>query len=139
VAALMTGERTIAGRVDVESARREAQAAARAAGADAHEVGEIALIATELGTNILRHAGDGWLCVTTYPGGDGATCVRIEARDSGPGIPDVPRAMTEGFTTAGGYGDGLPLVQRLADSVTVESSGAGTSIVAVKWIRSRRG
>lgn len=135
----MAARRTITSRVDVESARREAQAAARAAGAGDHEVGEVALIATELATNILRHARDGWLCVSTARGDDGATSVRIEARDRGPGIPDVPRAMTEGFTTAGGYGDGLPLVERLADTMTVESSGAGTSIVAVKWIRSPHG
>ena len=62
--------------------------------------------------------------------------VLVIARDDGPGIQDVERAMEPGFSTSGGLGLGLPGVRRLMDDMKVESKrGRGTSVTARKWLR----
>jgi CBS domain-containing protein len=60
----------------------------------------------------------------------------IEAEDSGPGIPDLDKAMTEGFSTAServrslgfGAGMGLPNTKRVSDDFHIESSPKGTLV-----------
>ncbi|MDO5563569.1 MAG: ATP-binding protein, partial [Synergistaceae bacterium] len=63
--------------------------------------------------------------------------VDLYAIDEGPGIPDIDKAMTEGFTTASdqaremgfGAGMGLPNMKRNSDEFSVDSApGKGTSI-----------
>lgn len=59
----------------------------------------------------------------------------IIARDSGPGISDVARAMTDGYSTGGGLGLGLPGVRRLMDEFEITSTaGEGTVVQAKKWL-----
>ena len=62
----------------------------------------------------------------------------IRVVDVGPGIPDLKKAMTEGWSTASnevrnmgfGAGMGLPNMKRNADGFTIESEvGKGTDIV----------
>ncbi|MBN2811141.1 MAG: CBS domain-containing protein, partial [Spirochaetales bacterium] len=64
----------------------------------------------------------------------------IEAVDIGPGIPDLSKAMTEGFSTATervrslgfGAGMGLPNTKRVSDDFTIESeAGTGTRVQAI--------
>jgi anti-sigma regulatory factor (Ser/Thr protein kinase) len=75
-----------------------------------------ALIATELATNLARHARDGRLVATaTEPGP--AAWVQLAAVDHGPGIPDVEAAMADGYSTypaAGSLGGGLGACRRAA-------------------------
>jgi len=63
--------------------------------------------------------------------------IDITLTDVGPGIPDVERAMAEGYTTAGdvardlgfGAGMGLPNMKRYSDEMTVDSTvGVGTTV-----------
>jgi anti-sigma regulatory factor (Ser/Thr protein kinase) len=63
----------------------------------------------------------------------------IEAIDVGPGIPDIEKAMTEGFSTATdrvrslgfGAGMGLPNAKRVSDEFSIESSPeSGTAVRA---------
>jgi serine/threonine-protein kinase RsbT len=62
--------------------------------------------------------------------------VIVVARDDGPGIPDIERALEPGFSTSGGLGLGLPGVRRLMDDLKVESKrGRGTTVTARKWLR----
>jgi serine/threonine-protein kinase RsbT len=59
----------------------------------------------------------------------------IVARDEGPGIPDVPRAMQDGYTTGRGLGLGLPGVRRLMDEFEILSGvGKGTTVSVKKWV-----
>ncbi len=62
----------------------------------------------------------------------------VRSRDVGPGIPDISKAMTEGWSTASnevrnmgfGAGMGLPNMKRNADEFSIESTvGVGTNIV----------
>ena len=64
--------------------------------------------------------------------------IRVRVKDVGPGIPDIDKAMTEGFSTASsevrnmgfGAGMGLPNMKRNADGFTIESEvGKGTDIL----------
>jgi len=64
--------------------------------------------------------------------------ILVRVRDNGPGIPDLDKAMTEGFSTASnevrnmgfGAGMGLPNMKRNADGFRIESEvGKGTDIV----------
>ena len=64
--------------------------------------------------------------------------IRVHVRDCGPGIPDLEKAMTEGFSTASsavrnlgfGAGMGLPIMKRNPDGFAIESEvGKGTDIL----------
>ncbi len=65
--------------------------------------------------------------------------VEILARDKGPGIEDVDKALEEGFSTATGWirsmgfgaGMGLPNVKRISDSFSITSSKDGTEIKVI--------
>ncbi len=60
--------------------------------------------------------------------------MRVVARDTGPGIPDVERALTDGYSTYHGLGVGLPGARRLMDDFAVVSEiGRGTTVTMTKW------
>ena len=62
--------------------------------------------------------------------------VVIVARDQGPGIRDVERALEDGYSTSGGLGLGLPGARRLMDDFDVSSTvGKGTTVTMKKWRR----
>ena len=95
---------------------------------------ELVLVASELGTNIVKHARSGTLIIRAISS-DGQRGLEVEARDAGPGIPDYEDAATDGFTTTGSLGYGLGTVSRLSDDVTVSSlPGEGACISARKWL-----
>lgn len=94
----------------------------------------VATAASELANNLWMYAERGGriqLAVLELPGRRG---VELVACDDGPGIADVLLALSEGFSTAGGMGCGLPGVQRLMDDFQIDSApGRGTRVVAHKW------
>lgn len=62
--------------------------------------------------------------------------MRATFADDGPGIDDIDAAMTDGFSTRGSMGLGLPGARRLVDDLTLTSAaGSGTTVVIVKWQR----
>lgn len=64
----------------------------------------------------------------------GRSAIIVRARDLGPGIHDLNRAMQEGYSTSNGLGMGLPGVERLMDEFEIESApGKGTVITVRKW------
>ena len=119
----------IAAPVDVERARREARALARAQRFSGVDVERLVLAVSELATNLLRYAQEGEIILTARPGVD-HTGIEVESRDRGPGIPNITQALEDGFSTGGGFGDGLPAVRRLLDSFEIESSPNGTRVTA---------
>ncbi|OAI43754.1 hypothetical protein AYO38_02460 [bacterium SCGC AG-212-C10] len=125
-------ERPIHGDVDVEGVRRWAREAAASAGLPPVAAAEVDLVASELANNLLRHASGGVVSVEAASD-DGRPCVRIEASDEGPGIDDIELALTPGFSTAGGLGEGLPMAKRLSDRFAIHSCPEGTRIVSVRW------
>ncbi len=60
--------------------------------------------------------------------------MRIVARDAGPGIADVERALADGYSTDHGLGLGLPGARRLMDEFSVVSEpGRGTTVTMTKF------
>jgi serine/threonine-protein kinase RsbT len=62
--------------------------------------------------------------------------VTVVARDSGPGIPDLDRAVQDGYSGYGGMGLGLPGSRRLMDEFEISSKvDKGTTVTMTKWRR----
>jgi serine/threonine-protein kinase RsbT len=119
---------------DIVAARRAAREVAERLGFSRTDLTVIATAVSEITRNIVRFAGSGEVVVELIerpqPG------VRITARDTGPGIPDVERAMADGFSTYHGLGLGLPGARRLMDEFAVVSEPErGTTVTMTKWRR----
>jgi serine/threonine-protein kinase RsbT len=118
---------------DILTARRAARALAVSAGFSSLELTLIATAISEIARNMLQYAKNGEMEFELLRDRTRAG-LRVTARDEGPGIPDIARAMEDGFTTGNGLGLGLPGARRLMDEFTLESRvGAGTTIVMKKW------
>jgi len=117
-------------RSQVHAARQAAQAAALTAGfgeTDAHRVG---IVATELASNLVKHAEHGGQLLIRGTFGANAE-VEVCALDRGPGMQDAARSLVDGYSTAGSQGAGLGAVRRLADDFDIYSQpGKGTAILA---------
>lgn len=89
--------------------------------------------ASELARNTLRYGGGGDAHLSSLR--DGAKVgLRITFIDTGPGIPNIERAMTDGFTSGGGLGLGLGGAKRLCDEFEIRSApGQGTTVSITKW------
>lgn len=112
----------------VGEARRHASTIAREMAWDEVDVGRAALVVTELGTNLLRHAKKGRLLIAARPqSGE----VEVLAVDNGPGIANIAQCMGDGFSTGGSPGTGLGAVRRLAQAFDIHSSVPhGTVVLA---------
>ncbi|MBM0277976.1 ATP-binding protein [Micromonospora tarensis] len=96
---------------------------------------KVVTAASELARNTLVYGGGGAVEVTIVDNGR-RKGVRIVFADSGPGIPDLDLALTDGYTTGGGLGLGLSGARRLVDEFGIETSAAtGTRITVTKWSR----
>lgn len=110
----------------VAEARRRAVECAVAAGFDTTQRGEVALAATELATNLLKHAGGGRLLAGRWD-----RRVELLALDRGPGMADVDACLADGYSTAGTRGQGLGAVRRLAQQFAVAAwPGRGCAVYA---------
>ena len=114
---------------EIGAARRAAVALAARLGASETEGGNVALVVTELATNLVRHGGGGELLVRPLPSAGAA--IEIVAIDRGPGMANVEAALRDGYSTGGTSGRGLGAVRRIADRCEIFSApGAGTAVVA---------
>jgi serine/threonine-protein kinase RsbT len=122
--------------MDVVVARGAARTMARLAGYGAADQTRLATAVSELARNILHHAGQG-VCAITDASSEAARLIRIVFEDHGPGIPDIERAMQDGYSTNGSLGAGLPGTKRLMDEFAIESQ-PGLTRVTIALIRSRK-
>src|SRR5258708_11092880 len=121
---------SIADPSQVSAARRAAADVARASGFDETATGRIALVATEMATNLLKHAAAGEIVIDNFADRDGAG-LELLSLDKGPGIADVGLALADGYSTAGSSGNGLGAVRRQCDHFAIWSRpGLGTAAVA---------
>ncbi len=128
----------------VRDVRVATEAAAAQAGLDDDRTASAALVATELATNLLKHADGGQVLLDTVrsplaaDSGAGPALVQIVAVDHGPGIRDVPAALRDGFSTTSSLGAGLGTCRRIADDFDLHSiPGRGT--VAMARVGARKG
>ncbi len=114
----------------VSEARRTATAFARRLGFDQTEAGKVAIVASEAASNIVKHAGSGWIVLRALPSAEGAG-VEILAVDHGPGIDNLARSREDGYSSAGSPGTGLGAMARLSSFFDIFSApGLGTALVA---------
>ncbi|MBC5783932.1 anti-sigma regulatory factor [Ramlibacter sp. USB13] len=60
--------------------------------------------------------------------------LRLHFEDTGPGIPDMKLALTDGWTSGGGMGLGLPGSKRLVQEFELQSEpGQGTRVSITRW------
>lgn len=114
----------------VAEARRRAMARAQAMGFGETAGGRVALVVTELATNIVKYGVPGEILVGTYEDGTGSG-VEVLALDKGPGLSDLGSALRDGHSTGGSAGEGLGAVRRLSDAFDIVSRpGSGTAVLA---------
>jgi len=96
--------------------------------------GQAALIASELGTNLAKHARGGELLVSPVTTADGEPGgIEILSLDKGPGMPEIAAARRDGYSTTGTLGHGLGAIQRQADQLDIYTHTSGTAIAARIW------
>ena len=103
---------------------------------------------SELARNLLQYAGGGVVRIEEVrrdpdggarhePGRDPEPSdvgLRVSFEDTGPGIGDIPQALTDGFSTSGGLGLGLSGARRLMNEFEISApEGRGTRIVITQW------
>ena len=125
----------IAADTDVVTARQRGRELAAQAGFSSGDQTVIAAAISEIARNILNYAKRGEVAMSVASNGDRRGVI-IVARDQGPGIRDVARALEDGYSTSGGLGLGLPGARRLMDEFDVTSTvGQGTTVTMKKWRR----
>jgi anti-sigma regulatory factor (Ser/Thr protein kinase) len=122
----------------VAEVRRVARDAAHRAGFAPLRVENIALVVTEMSTNLLKHAGGGYLLLQIMWGPEPVS-MQVVALDKGPGIGNIQQCLSDGYTTVGTAGTGLGAIQRLSSRFDIYSApGAGAAILACVDAEARR-
>lgn len=127
----------ITGEADLLRVRSTLRAQAQAAGLGLTAATKLVTAGSELARNIVRYATHGQGVVLVETAEDGPRRgVRARFSDDGPGIADLGAAMTDGFSSGGSMGLGLPGSRRLMDEFAIDSApGRGTTIVICQWNR----
>lgn len=89
--------------------------------------------ASELGRNTLEHGLGGQVRLEMLNDGS-RRGLRMTFEDQGPGIPDIDRALSDGYSTGSGLGLGLGGTRRLMSEFRIHSEvGAGTRVQVARW------
>lgn len=119
---------------DIVTARQRGRAMSEQVGFRGSDLTVIATAISEIARNIVTYAerGEIGLGLVTAHGRRGIVVV---ARDAGPGIADVAKAMRDGYSTNRTLGLGLPGARRLMDDFEIQSEvGVGTVVTMRKWL-----
>ena len=95
---------------------------------------KIVTAASELARNTLIYGKGGTMHLEAIHDGL-RKGIRLIFEDQGPGIPDIQRALQDGYTSGSGMGMGLGGSRRLVTDFEIQSKvGEGTRITIAKWI-----
>jgi RNA polymerase sigma factor (sigma-70 family) len=121
---------------DIVAARQAGRELAARLGFSRTDLTLIATAVSEVARNIVRFADSGEIVIELVE--SPRKGVRVLARDTGPGIPDVEKALADGYSTYNGLGLGLPGARRLMDEFAIVSEiGRGTTVTMTKWCGER--
>ena len=127
---------TISDDPDIVAARQAARELAARAGFSGTDLTLLATAVSEVARNIVKFATSGEVTIELLD--QPQRGIRVVARDTGPGIPDVERALEDGYSTYEGLGLGLPGARRLMDEFAIVSEpGRGTTISMTKWFETK--
>jgi serine/threonine-protein kinase RsbT len=120
---------------DIVEARRKGRELAQTIGFVGSDLTIIATAISEIARNIVVYADRGEISLSVADNG-GRRGIVVVARDEGPGISDIERAMRDGYSTGKSLGLGLPGARRLMDDFEIVSAvGEGTIVTMRKWKR----
>ena len=88
------------------------------------------LVATELATNLVKHARSGEMLLRVAGGREPE--LELVAIDKGPGIPNISAALADGRSTTGTTGIGLGAARRMADEFEIYSSVPDGTVVLAR-------
>jgi len=112
----------------------EARKAAMAIGFDEVVSQMVATAVSELANNIVKYAGSGEIRMDRIGSGSQAG-IEVVARDRGPGIEDIEKAMEDHYSSGNTLGLGLPGVKRMMDEFELDTEpGKGTTVTIRKWL-----
>ncbi|MDX1283392.1 MAG: SpoIIE family protein phosphatase [Draconibacterium sp.] len=110
----------IEGEADVGSCRRQSVNAAKAIGFNEVKTGEIAIVVTELVTNVLKHGGGKGKIVVCQVKNEERSAFEIWCFDIGKGIKDFEKAVEDGFSDKLSLGIGLGSIRRFSDELELD-------------------
>ncbi|MGA2880698.1 MAG: ATP-binding SpoIIE family protein phosphatase [Bryobacteraceae bacterium] len=121
-------------------ARRTAREMALGLGMDEGGAEQVAIVATEACTNLLKHATRGQILLqTTTEESEAIPALELLAVDQGPGMNNLDQCLQDGFSTGGSPGQGLGAIQRMSKQSDIYTQpGKGTAVLA-RWWLSRNG
>lgn len=94
---------------------------------------KIVTAASELARNTVSYGGGGTMSLEAVQDG-GRSGLRLTFEDRGPGIADLAKALTDGYTSGGGMGLGLGGSKRLVNEFDIWSQpGEGTRVTVTRW------
>jgi serine/threonine-protein kinase RsbT len=89
--------------------------------------------ASELARNTLDYGNGGEVDIARVMDGP-RKGLRLTFADEGPGIENIDKALSDGFSTAGGLGLGLGGARRLSSEFSIDSApGKGTRVMIARW------
>lgn len=105
-------------------------------GLEENQIATVALIITELATNLIKHTNDlGGELIFRQVTEESAVGIDILALDKGPGIAHIGKALEGGQSNiSGSYGSGIPAIIRLSSLFDIYSEqGSGTAVFCRLW------
>ena len=118
---------------DIVSVRQVVRSWSLSLGLGLVDLTKLVTAASEIARNTVEYGGGGTLQIEELRDGL-RQGVRLVFEDQGPGISDIDRAMTDGYSTGTGMGLGLGGTRRLVDEFEISSTpGVGTRVVITKW------
>lgn len=114
----------------VALARRTAREQAVRIGLEEVRAGEVEIVAVELATNLLHHAGGGTLLVNAFVS---AETVELLSVDAGPGMADLNACREDGYSSASTPGLGLGAIKRLSNQMETYSWPDKGTVVAARF------
>lgn len=105
---------------DIGFCRRKSVALANEIGFNQVKTGEVAIVVTELMTNVLKHGGGkGKLLICQLESSIQQKAIEIWCCDNGPGIPDLNKSLKDGFSASTTLGLGLGSIRRFSDVLDI--------------------
>ena len=118
---------------DVVSVRQYVRKCSISVGFNLVDQTKVVTACSELARNLLDYGGGGTVLVETVRNGV-RNGLRMTFEDQGPGIPDIPLALTDGYSSGSGMGLGLSGAKRLSHEFELDSApGKGTRVMIVRW------
>jgi serine/threonine-protein kinase RsbT len=127
------GELPLVGEVDIVASRQIVRQLAVELKFSLVDQTKMITAASELSRNTVVHGGGGRMRWELLDEGV-KRGLRLYFEDDGPGIPDMGLALTDGWTSGGGMGLGLPGSKRLVHEFDLRSTpGQGTCVTITRW------